>query len=43
MAKITINIIDDIGLSENEIFDKIEACVEYEFGSANYEIDVDVD
>lgn len=27
MAKITINIIDDIGLSENEIFDKIEDCV----------------
>lgn len=30
MAKITITIKDDIGLSENEIFDKIEDCVEYE-------------
>ena len=43
MAKITITIKDEIGLSENEIFDKIEDCVEYELGSANYEIAVDVD
>lgn len=43
MATITITIKDDIGLSEDEIFDKIEDCVEYELGSTNYEIDVDVE
>lgn len=44
MAKITIIIHDeDLGFTKDEIFDKVEACVEYELYAANYEIDVDLD
>lgn len=44
MTKIEIIIDDDnLGMTENEIYDKIESCVEHDLDAVNYKIFIDVD